>query len=174
MDNHIGVRLGQDFYTRGALDVAPDLVGKLICRRTDSGEILRLRITETECYLGESDLACHASKGRTPRTEIMYQGGGVAYIYLIYGLHWLLNVITGAPNQPQAVLIRACADYPGPARLTKYLGVDKNLNGADFTTSNAIWFEDDGERPEIVRKPRVGIDYAGAYWANIDWRFVAK
>lgn len=123
--------MGEDFFHRDCLDVAPDLVGKLIIRNTDEGEI-RLRITETEAYRGEDDTACHASKGRTPRTELLYREAGVIYVYLCYGCHWLMNVITGEKEQPQGVLFRACLDYAGPGKLTKALKIDKSFNGGSF------------------------------------------
>lgn len=161
-----------DFYTRDALEVAPELVGKLLCRHFDDGSVQRLRISETECYRGEEDKGCHASKGRTKRTDIMFGSGGYAYVYLVYGMHWLLNVVTGEANAPQAVLIRACEGYTGPAKLTKALSVDKSFAGENFTASRRLWLEDDGTRPQIRTAPRVGIDYAGEYWSRIEWRFI--
>ena len=108
-------RLTESFYHRDCLEVAPDLVGKLILRKLPDGTLLRERIAETEAYRGQEDLACHASRGRTPRTELLYRESGVIYVYLCYGMHWLMNVITGEPEQPQGVLIRAGAVHNGPA-----------------------------------------------------------
>ena len=159
----------EDFFTRDAYTVAQDLVGKILHFNGKS-----LRITETECYIGEEDLACHASKGRTKRTEMLYKKGGVCYVYLCYGIHSLINVITGKEDEPQGVLIRACEGYEGPGKLTKYLGITCNDNGESFITSDRIYIEDDGVRFDIEYKKRVGIDYAGEYWANKLWRFVAK
>jgi len=88
-------RLSPDFFLRDVLEVAPALIGKLLVRQFDDGRIERYRITEVEAYRGAEDLACHASKGRTPRTEIMFQEGGTVYVYLIYGMYWLLNLVTG-------------------------------------------------------------------------------
>ena len=105
------VRLGYEFYHRPCLAVARDLVGKVLV----FGEN-RLRITETEAYCGEEDTACHAHKGRTKRTEVLYGDAGTIYVYLCYGIHWLLNIVTGEKEQPQAVLIRACQEAPGPGR----------------------------------------------------------
>ena len=110
-------RLGYAFFHRPCLVVAEELVGKLLVHNGTA-----LRISETEAYCGEADTACHAHKGRTKRTEVMYGEAGTAYIYLCYGIHWLLNVVTGEKDQPEAVLIRACAEAPGPGRLTKKLG----------------------------------------------------
>ena len=103
------MKLKSDFYRRPCLDVARDLVGKVIVYNG-----MCLRITETEAYCGESDTACHAHKGRTKRTEIMYRQAGTLYIYLCYGMHWLMNIVTGEVDQPEAVLIRACAEAPAP------------------------------------------------------------
>lgn len=170
MMNNAPTPLGEDFFHRDCLDVAPDLVGKLIIRNTDEGEI-RLRITETEAYRGEEDTACHASKGRTPRTELLYREAGVIYVYLCYGCHWLMNVITGEKEQPQGVLFRACLDYAGPGKLTKALKIDKSFNGGSFIGNPKICIADDGYRPEIIRLKRVGIDYATPEYRDILWRF---
>lgn len=163
----------KNFYIRSALEVAPDLVGKLICRQID-GEIKRLRITETECYMGNGDLACHASKGKTPRNSVLFEEGGLLYVYLVYGMHNLVNVITGEKDDPQGVLIRCCESYSGPAKLTKFLQIDRSLNRRNLLKDSEVWLEDDGFKPEIITAPRVGIDYAGDYWKNIPWRFIAK
>ncbi len=151
--------LGADFYARECDEVAHELVGKLIVRRID-GEELVLRITETESYGGAEDTACHASKGRTPRTELLFGKSGMIYVYLCYGIHWLFNVITGDIGRPQGVLIRACEKYEGPARLTKYLRIDKSLNGKPIVGNDEICIADDGFRPDVEKRRRVGIDYA--------------
>ncbi len=166
------MRLGKDFFNRDCLEVAPDLVGKVIVRKQENGEEIRVRITETEAYRGTEDKACHASKGRTPRTDILYRESGLIYVYLCYGIHWLMNVITGEPEQPQGVLFRAGENYCGPARLTKKLGVDKSFNGRSFTEDDEIWIEDDGKKFPIRTDRRVGIDYAGEEWASKPWRFI--
>ncbi len=166
------MRLGKDFFNRDCLEVAPDLVGKVIVRKQENGEEIRMRITETEAYRGTEDKACHASKGRTPRTDILYRESGLIYVYLCYGIHWLMNVITGEPEQPQGVLFRAGENYCGPARLTKRLGIDKSFNGRSFTEDDEIWIEDDGKKFPIRTDRRVGIDYAGEEWASKPWRFI--
>lgn len=166
------MRLGKDFFNRDCLEVAPDLVGKVIVRKQENGEEIRMRITETEAYRGTEDKACHASKGRTPRTDILYRESGLIYVYLCYGIHWLMNVITGEPEQPQGVLFRAGENYCGPARLTKRLGVDKSFNGRSFTEDDEIWIEDDGKKFPIRTDRRVGIDYVGEEWASKPWRFI--
>ncbi len=164
--------LGKDFFDRDCLDVAPELVGKILVHKLDNGEELRVRITETEAYRGEEDKACHASKGRTPRAEIIYRESGLIYVYLCYGIHWLMNVVTGEKEQPQAVLFRAGEGYNGPAKLTKALKIDKSFNYKMLVGNPNIWVEDDGLRPEIKTDKRVGIDYAGEEWVNKLWRFI--
>lgn len=166
--------LTEDFFYRDALEVAPELVGKIIARRMSDGTIIRERIAETEVYRGEEDLGCHASKGRTKRTEILYGESGVIYVYLCYGMHWLMNVITGEKEEPQGVLFRSGEVKNGPAKLTKYLQIDGSFNGEKICGNKRVWIEDDGARPELITAPRVGIDYAGEYWKNVKWRYIAK
>lgn len=168
------LKLDAAFFHRDALAVAPDLVGKVVVRQFENGQILKLRITETECYRGEEDTACHASKGRTPRTELLYGESGIIYVYLCYGIHWLMNVITGDKDSPQGVLFRACENFEGPAKLTKKLGIDKSFNGETIYSNPRIWIEGDGLSPEIIQLPRVGINYATPEYRDIPWRFVLK
>lgn len=166
------MRLGEEFFHRDALEVAPDLVGKILVRRTADGMELRLKISETEAYCGEEDTACHAHKGRTPRTEVLYMESGTIYVYLCYGMHWLLNVITGEVEQPQGVLIRACVDAEGPGRLTKKLQIDKTLNRQSLLHPDCnLWIEDDQGRYEILTDKRVGIGYATQEDQDKLWRF---
>lgn len=164
--------LQTEFFHRDVLEVAPDLVGKVLVRRTEDGQEIRLRITETEAYRGEEDTACHAHKGRTPRTEVLYRQAGTIYVYLCYGMHWLLNVVTGEEGHPEAVLIRACEGAEGPGRLTKKLKIDKQFhtqNIADLACD--LWIEDDGFRCEILTDKRVGIGYAAQEDQDKLWRF---
>jgi len=156
---------------RDVLEVAPDLIGKVMAVRSQSGEIRRFRITEVEAYRGPDDKACHASKGRTARTEIMFHEGGRLYIYLIYGMYWMLNIVTGTKDDPQAVLIRGLENYNGPGVLTRSLGIDKSFYGEDLLTSERIWIEDEGFVPDIKTSPRIGINYAGDYWKEKPWRY---
>ena len=162
-------RLGYEFYHRPCLEVARDLVGKVLVH-----EGKQLRISETEVYCGESDTACHASKGRTKRTEVLYADAGTIYIYLCYGVHWLLNVITGDVEDPQGVLIRACVDAEGPGKLTKKLGITGALNRENAVTSDALWIGDDGFRCGIETDKRVGIGYASREDQDRLWRFKIK
>jgi len=168
-----GTRLQEAFYHRECVEVARDLVGKILVHRTENG-ILRLRISETEAYCGQQDTACHAHKGRTKRTEVLYAAAGTVYIYLCYGMHWLLNIVTGEKEQPEAVLIRACAEANGPGKLTKVLQITGKLNRKSITQSNELWIEDDGFRCEIAPGKRVGIGYAAQEDQDRLWRFKMK
>ena len=159
-------RLGYEFYHRPCWPVARDLVGKVLIH----GEKC-LRITETEVYCGENDTACHASKGRTKRTEVLYGEAGTIYVYLCYGIHWLLNIVTGEREHPEAVLIRACAEAPGPGRLTKALGITGALNGKSILETEDFWIGDDGFRCPVTTDKRVGIGYASQEDQDRLWRF---
>ena len=130
-----------------------------------------MRISETEAYCGEEDTACHAHKGRTKRTEVMYGKAGTVYVYLCYGMHWLLNIVTGEENHPQAVLIRACVDATGPAKLTKKLSITGELNGTSVCGETELWIEDDGFQCQIETDKRVGISYASRADQDRLWRF---
>lgn len=165
------IRLQREFFTRDVLDVAPELIGKNIVIRLADGKYGRFGVTEVEAYKGSEDKACHASKGRTRRTEIMYHDGGRLYVYLVYGMYWMLNVVTGGENDPQAVLIRGVENLPGPGKLTRSFGIDSSFYGEDLSISERIWFEDSGVKPIIKTGERIGIDYAGEYWKSQPWRF---
>jgi DNA-3-methyladenine glycosylase len=169
-------RLSRKFFERPTLTVARELLGKVIVRRIGKQKI-SIRITETEAYIGENDLACHARFGKTKRTAVMYGHAGVWYPYLIYGMHWMLNVTTEELEAPTAVLIRAGVfieaemAIKGPGTLTKTLRVNGSFYGKS-ATSGDLYIEDRGERPKkILRTPRIGIDYAGAY-KDKKWRFL--
>ncbi len=186
--------IARDFYNRPALEVARDLLG---CRlvRMQSGQRLSGLIMETEAYQGESDLGCHASAGRTPRTAVMYGPPGHAYVYFTYGMHWMFNVVTDPENSPAAVLIRCvqpdegkeimAENRPynamksgwtdGPAKLAQALKIDKAFNTADLCNrENAIWIEG-GERipdSQVSQTARVGLNSVPEPWRSIPWRFV--
>ena len=151
-------KLDYRFFHRNCLDVARDLVGKILVHETETGQ-LRLRISETEAYWGKDDTACHVSKGRTPRTEVFFSDAGTLYVYLCYGMHWMLNIVTGDEEDPQAVLIRACIDAPGPGKLTKKLGITGTLDKGSIL-QGPLWIEDDGFRCAVLTDKRVGIGYA--------------
>ena len=164
-------KLQYDFFHRPCLTVAEALVGKILAHRMPDGTVLRLRISETESYCGEDDTACHAHKGRTPRTEILYGKPGTIYIYLCYGIHWLMNVITGEEGIPQGVLIRACVDAEGPGKLTKRLGITGEENRTCALTGEGVYFADDGVRCSVRTGKRVGIGYATQEDQDRLWRF---
>jgi DNA-3-methyladenine glycosylase len=164
-------RLDSTVFQKDVLEVAPYLIGKILVRQFSPGHIERFRITETEAYRGEEDLACHASKGRTSRTEIMYQHGGKVYVYLIYGMYQMLNFVTSGENEPQAVLIRGIEGFEGPGKLTRYLKIDKSFYGEDLAVSERIWVEDDNNNHNYTTGPRIGIGYAGE-WQEKPWRFI--
>ncbi|MEO5864700.1 MAG: DNA-3-methyladenine glycosylase [Nitrospiraceae bacterium] len=164
------------YFNRPTLTVARSLIGKYLVRSID-GRILAGKIVEVEAYVGPQDKACHASKGRTQRTDVMFGPGGIAYVYLIYGMHHCLNVVTERKEFPSAVLIRAIEIdgklIDGPGRLCRALRIDRRLNRGDLTTGEALWFEDRGAlvgREDVGAHPRVGVDYAGE-WAKKPWRF---
>src|SRR5262249_16003202 len=134
-----------------------------------------LVITETEAYLGPHDLASHSAKGRTPRTDTMFGPPGTLYIYLVYGLHLMLNVITGPEGVAAAVLIRSGGHAEGPGRLGRALGLTLDLNGKAASPASGLWFEDRGARPRrIVVAPRVGVGYAGPKWSRRRLRFILR
>lgn len=167
------VKLGTDFFSRDVLEVAPQLIGKYLCVVVN-GTVIKSTITEVEAYRGEEDLACHASKGKTVRNSIMYNNGGYVYMYLIYGMYWMLNFVTGKENEPQAVLIRCLKGYNGPGILTRGLLIDKSFYGENLETSERIWVEDSDEIVKYTTGKRIGIDYSGDYWKNMLWRYTMQ
>jgi len=164
-------RLGREFFTRDVLQVAPELVGKNLVRVFENNLVEKFIITEVEAYRGVEDLACHASKGRTARTEVMFEHGGLVYVYLIYGMYWMLNFITGETNNPQAALIRGLDKCYGPGRITILLSINKDFYGEDLIDSKRLWVEDDPNTYEIKTATRIGVDYAGEKWAKMPWRY---
>jgi len=170
-------RYPPSFYRDDPVEVAQRLLGGLLVHHHVDGDRIG-RIVETEAYRGEEDRACHASKGRTARTEVMYGPPGHAYVYLIYGMYDLLNVVTWPEGEPAAVLIRALEPVQGlsgrtdgPGRLTRAMGIDRSFNRADFSTGLLSLRPDREVGPEqIVATPRIGVDYAGD-WAQRPWRF---
>ncbi|WP_303921560.1 DNA-3-methyladenine glycosylase [Draconibacterium sediminis] len=167
-------RIPNSFFLRDVTQVAPELLGKLLVRRFEDGTIQKFVITETEAYRGGEDKACHANKGLTPRTKVMFEKGGLVYVYLIYGMYWMLNFVTGEVGNSSAVLIRGVEGISGPGRVGRALQLDKSFYGENLGTSERIWVEDTGENPQFITAPRVGIDYAGEPWISIPWRFILK
>jgi DNA-3-methyladenine glycosylase len=166
--------LAADFFDRSADRVARDLLGAWLVVRGADGETTRHVVVETEAYLGAHDLACHGSKGMTKRNATMFGPAGRWYVYLCYGMHWMLNIVTGDEGQPAAVLIRGVGGHLGPGRVTKALGIDRSLDGRPATPRGGFWFEASGVRvpPRLVKRtPRIGVGYAGA-WAEKPLRFV--
>ncbi len=162
------------FFDRPTLDVARDLIGVSLVRQLSDGTIHSSMLTEVEAYDGPEDLASHASKGRTPRTEVMFGPPGIYYVYLIYGMHWMLNIVTGKAGYPAAVLIRGTTAISGPGRITARLQIDRSLNGAPAKKASGLWFEKRSiEVPDerIITTPRIGVDYSGT-WAQAPYRFV--
>lgn len=177
--------LPRTFYEKPTLQVARDLLGKHLMRQTPNG-LVQTTIVDVEAYVGPQDKACHASKGRTKRTEVMFGPAGYTYVYMIYGMYHCLNIVTEQIDYPAAVLIRGlelvekhkALDTPptridGPGRVCRLLAIDRSHNVLDATKKGIIWIEDRGiSIPEnrIRALPRIGVDYAGE-WAKKPWRF---
>jgi DNA-3-methyladenine glycosylase len=165
--------LPPDFYARPALVVARELIGKTLVRKIGDS-ILTETITETEAYIGPQDKACHAHRGQTPRNAVMFGPGGYWYVYFIYGMHWMLNIVTNEDGFPSAVLFRAAGSLIGPGRLTRKLQIDRSLNGLPAKRASGLWIEDHGvtfPARSIHRTPRIGVAYAGE-WAHKPYRFL--
>lgn len=162
-----------EYFLNDALVVAPSLLGKYLVRKLSDEHLIKSFITEVEVYRGEEDLACHASKGKTPRTEVMYRSGGHIYVYLIYGMYFMLNVVTGKDNEPQAILIRGTELAQGPGRLTKFFQIDKSFNGKLLLPENNLWIEESNIKLDYYTTPRIGVEYAKE-WKLKPWRYVAK
>lgn len=164
-------RADRNFFLNDAVTVAGRLPGMAIVTGSGAGRYI---ITETEAYMADGDRACHASRGRTGRTEPMFMEGGHLYLYFVYGMHWMLNVVTGPAESPQAVLIRGVSGFSGPGRVTRGLAIDGSYNREDLVTSGRIWIEETGLHPQTVAGPRIGIAYAGEPWVSMPWRFIIK
>ena len=161
-----------EFFLRDVKEVARDLLGTVLCIRKMDGSVVRSIINETEAYDGENDLACHASRGKTPRTSVMYEKGGIWYVYLCYGMHWMLNAVVGDAGYPAAVLIRSTSEFSGPGRLTRGLGVNGSFHGKSLDPKDSLWIEESNRKSkEIFCGPRIGVDYAGAKWSQKPYRF---
>ena len=160
------------WFQRETSQVAHDLIGCMLCKRQADGHVIRCTITETEAYLGIRDKACHSyNDKRTSRTDVMYGLGGTIYVYLIYGMYEMLNLITQTEGIPEGVMIRSAflngastkKEYKllaGPGKLTRYLGIDRSLKGQTLGEESGLWVESASMQPEVVMTPRIGIDYA--------------
>lgn len=162
-------KLGRAFYSRPAIELAPDLLGTILVHHTHEG-MLRARIVETEAYVGPHDLAAHSSKGRTKRTEVMFGPPGHAYVYFIYGMYEMFNIVAGEVDDAQAVLIRAAepldgweADLSGPGKLARSMRITRADNGRDLTGDKLYLLRGSGRRVRVERSPRIGVDYAGPW-----------
>lgn len=185
--------LPRGFYGRDTIEVAKDLLGKVLVREVLAGR-MAVKIVETEAYCGPHDKACHASRGQTARNEVMFGEPGHAYVYFIYGMYYCLNLVTERDGYPAAVLIRAGEPLEGidamwarrkkakkltdltsgPGRLCMALGIDRSLNGVDLCKKGPLYAEDgDGEAHEVVSDRRIGVDYAAEY-RDKPWRFYIK
>jgi len=183
--------LPRDFYNLPTLTVARQLIGARLIRVLEGEKLVGL-ITETEAYISQKDLACHAKAGITPRTRVMFGESGHAYVYFTYGNHWMLNVVTEREGFPAAVLIRAIQpvegvetmlerrhgrDTFGPGKLCQALGITKSENGVDLTTKKAgLWIETGIEVPNslVTKGPRVGLNNTPEPWLSKPWRFLVK
>ena len=174
--------LPRSFFNRPTLTVARELLGKYLVR-SYRGKTIAVMITEVEAYDGPNDLASHASRGRTPRTKVMFGPAGNFYVYFTYGMHWLVNVVTGSKDYPAAILLRAGAfedkekglvPIKGPALLTRFLKINAVQNGRPAGRETGLWFEDRVlavRTHRILTSKRVGVDYAGPVWSQKPYNF---
>jgi len=181
----MGKRLLRKFYQQPTLKVAQKLLGKYLIHKIGKKKIIG-KIVETEAYIGPKDKASHSYLGKvTARNLAEYMVGGHVYIYLVYGMYWQLNISTGKSGQPECVLIRAIESINpkkeinatnGPGKLCRYLKLNKRHYGLDLVKSKEVWLEEGTRVPKskIVAAKRIGIDYAGKFWANRKWRFYIK
>ncbi|MBI5699004.1 DNA-3-methyladenine glycosylase [Candidatus Saganbacteria bacterium] len=175
-------RLGRDFFSRSALILAQKILGKHVVRRYRGRKIVG-KIVEVEAYYSAKDRASHAYGGkRTKRNRAEYLPGGHVYIYLVYGMHWQFNISTGPAGHPECLLVRAVEPVKGfldraasgPGKFCKAFHLNKSFYGEDLTRSKRLWLEENKTKVKVQRGPRIGIDYAGPYWAKVLWRFWVK
>jgi len=166
----------EDLRTKDTVSLARWILGKHLVIQTESGTVSKA-ITEAEAYDGPNDLACHASKGKTERTAVMFGPAGRWYVYLVYGMHEMLNIVTGPENYPAAILIRGLDRISGPGRLTKALDINRRFNKCEAIQGTGLYLEDRGiefSDEEVEVTPRIGVNYAGPDWSMRPYRFVAK
>lgn len=164
--------LTQNFFNQPTLKVARELLGKFLVRKI-GGKTTALMITDVEAYVGHRDKASHAFRGKTSRNAPMFEEAGHWYVYFIYGMHWMLNIVTEKQGYPAAILICGAREISGPARITKFLKIEKRLNGKFASRKNGLWIEDRGVKIAsrlIQKRKRVGVEYADE-WKNKLWRF---
>ena len=173
------MKMGKDFFARDTLLVAKELLGKKLVR-IHRGKRIEGIISEVEAYHGLLDKASHASRGKTPRTTVMFGEAGVIYIYLIYGMYYCLNIVTGDKEFPAAVLIRGVfsetENINGPGKVCRFFRIDKSLNAMALSKKTGLWMEEGRLIPkkDIAHSPRVGVAYAGPVWSQKPWRFYIK
>ncbi len=163
--------LSQKIFHQEARKVSLELLKSSIVR-TINGKKIKLEIDEVEIYEGFKDKASHASRGKTKRNELMFIKGGIFYIYLVYGMHYMLNVVVDRKDYPAAILIRKAGEFDGPGKLTKALKIDLSLNSKKIKKENGLWFEKSEKKIKIKKLPRIGVNYAGEFWKNAPLRFL--
>lgn len=172
--------LEPSFFDRKATVVGRQILGKYLVRLVDGNEIA-LPVNEVEIYDGFEDRASHAFRGRTPRNQVIFGDAGHIYVYFVYGMYWMLNIVIGKKEYPAAILIRGAGHLNGPGKLCRELKIDKALNGKLAVPATGLWFEDrdfkfrNGTKKFIIRKtPRIGVHYAGEEWAKKPYRFLLE
>lgn len=162
------------FFERDTVQTARELLGKKLIRKLSDGSRIEALITETEAYDGFEDRASHASRGQTPRNAVMFGPPGYTYLYLCYGMHWMLNITTRETGYPAAILIRGTDAVSGPGRLTKFFNLTGKENALALRPTSGIWISSTKtviDPAQISATPRIGVDYAGKHWSSIPWRF---
>ncbi len=166
--------LTQEFFNnKNTAQIAKNLLGKFLVRR-HRGKTKAYLITEVEAYYGFKDRASHAHHGKTGRNKVMFGPAGYWYVYFTYGMHWMLNIVTGPQNYPAAILIRGLQEINGPARITKSLYINKKLYGLPANKKSGLWIEDRRIKikpRQIKTAARIGVNYAGPVWGNKKLRF---
>jgi len=168
--------LDEKFFNRDTKAVAKDLLGKFLIRKIGNKVVFAM-ITETEAYDGLLDKASHAYKGRTERTNVMFGHPGYFYIYLVYGMYYMLNVVTREKEYPAAVLIRGVISHDGPGKVTRFFKIGKVFNDKKVSKETGLWFEDRGiiiSKKKIKKTPRIGVSYAGPVWSQKKLRFILE
>jgi len=164
--------LSKRFFNRPTLIVAEEILGKFLVKRSGK-KTEAYMITEVEAYDGHQDKASHGSRGRNKRSEMMFGHPGYWFVYLTYGMYWMMNIVTGPKGYPAAVLVRGVKEISGPGKLTRDLKIDKKFNGRAISKKTGLWIEDRGVKVrKFKRTPRIGIDFAGPYWSKKKYRFV--
>ena len=163
------------FFNRPTIKVSQDLLGKFLVRRKGR-KIVSSMITEVEAYIGPYDRASHASRGMTKRTKIMFGKAGYWYVYLVYGMHYCLNIVTEKEGYPAAILIRSVEHTKGPGRVCRFFDITKTFNEKKSALRTGLWVENRGNKiPKsiVAREERIGVEYAGV-WSKKLWRFLIK